>query len=86
MFSRSLKNTIYANALRVALFSSLAILIFLIGSILWEGAKALSFDFIFLEAKDFGAAGGIRYQLIGSLILIAVAALLVLPLSLIHIS
>ena len=81
MFSRSLKNTIYANALRVALFSSLAILIFLIGSILWEGAKALSFDFIFLEAKDFGAAGGIRYQLIGSLILIAVAALLVLPLA-----
>ena len=81
MFSRSLKNTIYANALRVALFSSLAILIFLIGSILWEGAKALSFNFIFLEAKDFGAAGGIRYQLIGSLILIAVAALLVLPLA-----
>ena len=72
---------IYANALRMALCISLAILVFLIGSILWEGGKALSFDFIFSVAKDFGAAGGIRYQLIGSLILIAVAALFVLPLA-----
>lgn len=72
---------VYANALRTALFISLAILVFLIGSILWEGAKALSFDFIFSKATDFGAAGGIRYQLIGSLILIGVAALLVLPLA-----
>ena len=81
MFSRSFKNMVYANALRTALFISLAILVFLIGSILWEGAKALSFDFIFSKATDFGAAGGIRYQLIGSLILIGVAALLVLPLA-----
>ena len=81
MFSRSFKNMVYANALRTALFISLAILVFLIGSILWEGAKALSFDFIFSKATDFGGAGGIRYQLIGSLILIGVAALLVLPLA-----
>ena len=81
MFSRSVKNLIYANALRIALFISLSILVFLLGSILWEGGKALSADFIFSKAKDFGAAGGIRYQIIGSLIIIAVAALLVLPLA-----
>jgi len=81
VFSRAVKNMIYANALRAALFISLSILIFLIGSILWEGGKALSLDFIFLDAKDFGAAGGIRYQIIGSLILISMAALLVLPLA-----
>ena len=69
MFSRSVKNLIYANALRIALFISLSILVFLLGSILWEGGKALSADFIFSKAKDFGAAGGIRYQIIGSLIL-----------------
>ncbi len=72
---------IYAGSLRVALFISLSILVFLIGSIIYEGGKALSFNFIFSEARDFGASGGIRYQLVGSLILISVAAILVLPLS-----
>jgi len=81
VFSRAVINTVYANALRVALFISLSILVFLIGSIIWEGGKAISPNFIFSEAKDFGAAGGIRYQLIGSLILIFIAALLVLPLA-----
>lgn len=72
---------IFASALRIALLLSLSILIFLIGSIIWEGGKAISLDFIFSEAKDFGASGGIKYQIIGSLILIAVAAILVLPLA-----
>lgn len=79
MFSRNLINSTFAGSLRIALFSSLAILVFLIGSIVFEGAKALSPDFIFSVAKDFGAAGGIRYQLIGSLILVFTAAVLVVP-------
>jgi len=81
VFSRAATNMIFAGALRIALFMSLSILVFLIGSIILEGGKALSFDFIISEARDFGAAGGIRYQLIGSLILITVAAILVLPLA-----
>lgn len=79
MLSRTVKNILFASALRIALFTSLAILVFLIGSILFEGFKALSPSFIVSEARDFGAAGGIRYQLLGSLILICAAAMLVLP-------
>jgi phosphate transport system permease protein len=82
MSKRAAINIIYAGALRVALLVSLSILAFLIGSIIWQGSKALSFDFIFSDARDFGASGGIRYQILGSLILIAVSALLVLPLAL----
>jgi len=81
VFSRAVINMIFASALRIALFISLSILVFLIGSIIWEGGKAMSIDFIVSKASDFGAAGGIRYQLIGSLILITVSALLVLPLA-----
>ena len=79
MFSRNIINSIFAGSLRIALFSSLSILIFLIGSIILEGAKTLSPDFFFMVAQDFGATGGIRYQLIGSLLLVAVSACLVLP-------
>lgn len=81
MSRRALINIIYASALRVALFISLSILVFLIGSIIWQGGKALSLDFLLSNARDFGASGGIRYQILGSLILIFVAACLVLPLA-----
>ena len=81
MSRRAITNIIYASALRVALFISLAILVFLIGSIIWQGGKALSLDFLLSDARDFGASGGIRYQILGSLILILVAACLVLPLA-----
>ena len=81
MSRRAITNIIYASALRVALFISLAILVFLIGSIIWQGGKALSLDFLLSDARDFGASGGIRYQILGSLILILVAAGLVLPLA-----
>lgn len=82
MPSRAFKNILFASALRSALFISLAILTFLIGSILFEGIQALSPNFLFSIARDFGASGGIRYQLIGSLILIIFAAIFVLPFAL----
>ena len=82
MSRRALINIIYASALRLALLISLSILVFLIGSIIWQGGKALSLDFILSDAREFGASGGIRYQILGSLILIFVAACLVLPLAL----
>jgi len=82
MSKRAFINILFASALRLALLLSLSILIFLIGSIIWQGGKAISLDFLLSDARDFGASGGIRYQILGSLILISVAALLVLPLAL----
>lgn len=82
MLSRNIINTLFAGALRGALFVCIVLLIFLIGSITFEGIKALSPEFLLDVSKDFGAAGGIRYQLLGSLLLITVAALLVVPFAL----
>jgi len=82
VLSRNIINTLFAGALRGALFVCIVLLIFLIGSITFEGIKALSPEFLLDVSKDFGAAGGIRYQLLGSLLLITVAALLVVPFAL----
>lgn len=56
-----------------------AVLVFLLGSIFIQGAKALSLSFFFDKARDFGASGGIAYQILGSLLIVIIAALLVLP-------
>jgi len=82
VLSRNIINTLFAGALRGALFVCIVLLVFLIGSITFEGIKALSPEFLLDVSKDFGAAGGIRYQLLGSLLLITVAALLVVPFAL----
>ena len=57
----------------------LGILAFLLVTITVQGIKAFSLSFFLLPAKDFGASGGILYQIIGSVLLVIVAALLVLP-------
>jgi len=63
MSKRAFINILFASALRLALLLSLSILIFLIGSIIWQGGKAISLDFLLSDARDFGASGGIRYQI-----------------------
>ena len=42
----------------------------------------MSLEFLFTPAKEFGKSGGIFYQLFGSLLIVFVAALLVLPIAL----
>ena len=53
----------------------------LIMTIFIKGAPAISFDFIFTPAQSFGSGGGIAYQIIGSLLMVSVAACLVLPIA-----
>jgi len=79
MSRRVIKDKIFAAVTRLALFLSLGILAFLVLTIAVQGIKAFSLQFFFLPARDFGASGGISYQIIGSLLLVVVAALLVLP-------
>jgi phosphate transport system permease protein len=55
------------------------ILTFLLGSIFVKGVGAISLEFLFTPAKDFGRSGGIFYQLLGSLLVVLVATLLVVP-------
>ena len=79
MFSRHLKNKVFASLTRFSLFVCLGILAFLLFTITLQGIKAFSLSFFFTPSRDFGASGGILYQIIGSLLLVIVAALLVLP-------
>lgn len=59
-----------------------SILFFLFSVITLNGIRAIDPDFVFTAARDFGAAGGIFYQIIGSLLLVVFAALICLPLAL----
>jgi len=79
MSNRIVKDKIYAAVTRLALMLCLSVLIFLLLAITIQGVKAFSLQFFLLPASNFGASGGILYQIIGSLLLVIVAALLVLP-------
>jgi len=58
------------------------ILIFLLAVMIWNGIRAVDFEFLFTASRNFGAGGGIFYQMIGSLLLILFAALICFPLAL----
>ena len=77
--SRRLRNIFFWNAARLAFASCIAVLAFLLLSILWQGFQALTPEFLFSPARDFGTSGGIIFQILGSLLLVITAALLVLP-------
>ena len=62
--------------------ASFGILLFLISVLFWKGFGAISFDFLFTPSSNFGAEGGIVYQIVGSILLIVFAALIAFPLSL----
>jgi len=76
---RHIGDKLFAAATRAALALCFAILAFLLGAIILKGAQAISLSFLFMPAADFGASGGILYQILGSLLLVSVAAALVLP-------
>lgn len=58
------------------------LLIFLLSIIFWNGLPAINMDFVFTASRNFGAAGGIFYQIIGSILIIVVAAVLSFPIAL----
>lgn len=72
----------FALAARLSLILCSCVLLFLLGSIVFQGIGALSLEFLFTPAKEFGKSGGIFYQIFGSLLIVIVAAFLVLPLAL----
>lgn len=72
----------FAVAARLSLLLCSGVLLFLLGSIFIKGMGAISLEFLFTPAKEFGKSGGIFYQIFGSLLIVIVAAFLVLPLAL----
>ena len=76
---RHAKERCFACIVRFSLLFCAGILTFLLGSIFVKGVGAISLEFLFTPAKDFGRSGGIFYQLLGSLLVVLVATLLVVP-------
>lgn len=59
-----------------------ALLFFLFGVIIFKGVAAISFGFLLTAASNFGASGGVLYQIIGSILLVLTAALISFPIAL----
>ena len=77
--NRRIVNTLFSSVSNLGLWLCTACLLFLLGAIVWQGANAVSLEFLLSPARDFGKSGGILFQILGSLLLVIVAALLVLP-------
>ncbi|RMF65715.1 MAG: phosphate ABC transporter permease PstA [Calditrichaeota bacterium] len=80
--SRELADKLFTALSWVGVGLSCSILLFLFAVIAWNGARAVDLRFLFTASRDFGAAGGIFYQILGSLLLVVVAALICLPIAL----
>jgi len=58
------------------------VLIFLLLTITWNGIKSINIEFLFTASKNFGAGGGIFYQILGTILLIIFAAIISFPIAL----
>ena len=76
---RHFQERAFAVIARLSLLVCLSIMIFLLGSIFIKGIGAMSLDFLFTPAADFGRSGGIFYQILGSLLMVFTAILMVVP-------
>jgi phosphate transport system permease protein len=63
-------------------FLIVALLFTILGIMFLKGLPALHGGFLFEESRDFGRAGGILYQLVGTLILMGIAVFWSLPVAL----
>lgn len=60
---------------------AVGVLVLIIAAIAWRGGAALSWSFLTEQIRLVGAAGGIVYNILGTLILVGTALLVSLPLS-----
>ena len=63
-------------------FLIVVLLVFILGTLFVKGLPAFHAGFLFEESRDFGLSGGIFYQAMGTLILMATAVLWSLPVAL----
>ena len=82
MITRSFKSRFFAALALSALGLATLTLLSLLGLIIVKGAGAINLDFLTQSSRSFGASGGISDQIIGSLLMVVIAGLLVLPVSL----
>lgn len=79
--NRKATNTLFKSVTWVAVSVCFIVLIFLFGVIFWNGIPALSFEFLTNRSSNFGAEGGIMYQIFGSVLIVMVAACFSFPIA-----
>lgn len=79
--TREFKNIIFRGTAWTALIFCFSILAFLLAIIFWNGIPAMSFDFLTSRSLNFGAEGGIIYQILGSVLIVLIAAVLSFPIA-----
>ena len=79
--NRKLRNNIYFWRTIISFSLGATILIAIISLLIFKGLDNISFDFIFSESRNFGAQGGIIYQILGSLLMVVTAGILGFPIA-----
>ncbi|MFQ5709941.1 MAG: phosphate ABC transporter permease PstA [bacterium] len=79
---RRAKAMLFFSACTAATIISVTLLFVFLGAILVKGLPAINWEFVTTAAKQFGEKGGILFQIAGTLILIAAAGMLALPVAL----
>ncbi|HVT05325.1 MAG TPA: phosphate ABC transporter permease PstA [Thermoanaerobaculia bacterium] len=78
---RRLTDRIFTLLCGLGAFIALGIILTVLGLVVFRGAPAISLRFFTEQVRSVGAEGGIFYQLVGTLILIATAAVIAVPLA-----
>ncbi|MFT5822619.1 MAG: phosphate transport system permease protein [Crocinitomix sp.] len=79
--SRKLRNQLYSKLGLSVTFLCLMLLFFLFFVLFNKGIGAVDFEFLTSDSRSFGVDGGIKYQILGSLLMILVASILSFPLA-----
>src|SRR5919205_916685 len=78
--SRRAVNALMSSLTAACAFLGVAVLLLILGYIAWRGVSSLSLQFLIDTPKPVGEGGGIGNAILGTLILLALASLIGLPL------
>src|SRR5215212_3052014 len=73
-------NTVMTTATAACAFLGVAVLLLILGYIAWRGLSSISVEFLTDTPKPVGEGGGIGNAILGTLILLALASVIGLPL------
>jgi len=82
MIRDELQEKIVRGLLCLLTLLTISLLILILGAMLWKGAPAIDWEFLSEASSNFGTSGGILYQTAGTLILMAGAVVVSLPVAL----
>ncbi|HYO99507.1 MAG TPA: phosphate ABC transporter permease PstA [Pyrinomonadaceae bacterium] len=77
---RRVVNTLMTTLTALCAFVGVALLVLILGYIAWQGVSSISLQFLIDTPKPVGEGGGIGNAILGTLILLALASVIGLPL------